>query len=621
VQSSIAERALDFGRLLDRRAFRLLGPVLIAGVATALFYASVDRNNAWAIVTATAAVALLGAVLTLQYGRMMALEEQAQVRTRQLEAFTDVVTALNSSASLGSALGPAVDRLRTALRADAIAVWLPYADSDGNSVLVEERGLPAPERDQELLETIKRGMGLSGDAVLRCEGSVPGRPGSAHLFTVRMGGDNGHGAYFSVIRWTTPLSEPEAAIVTAIGTDVGNSLRSVRMVSDARKLSDRDPVTGLVNHRSVYQRLHAELERHKQAEKPLSILLMDLDNFKLFNDTYGHGAGDEVLKRVSGVLQRSCREGDVVARYGADEFMVLLPQTPLKEAIRCAERIQGALARERFRCQNSASLPIGFSYGIAVCPDDATDVLELVATADANLYESKSQGGNRITAKGASTTDSTLVYVKGYDLFRAMVTAIDNKDGYTRKHSEEVTEYSVAIARAMELPEEEIQTIQLSGILHDIGKIGVPDAILRKPGKLTDEEFHVMQQHPVFGALIVGSMPGMDQVVLGVRHHHERYDGRGYPDRLAGEQIPLIGRIMAIADAFSAMTTTRPYRKGMTEREALVEIRCGLGTQFDPKLGEVFIRLRETRLADQEQSAAKPRRFRAREEALAAADS
>jgi HD-GYP domain-containing protein (c-di-GMP phosphodiesterase class II) len=219
--------------------------------------------------------------------------------------------------------------------------------------------------------------------------------------------------------------------------------------------------------------------------------------------------------------------------------------------------------------------------------------MELVSTADANLYQSKTNGGNQITARGTTPTDNSLVYVKGFDLFRAMVAAIDNKDGYTRKHSEEVTAYSLEIAKAMQLGDDMLQTIQVSGLLHDVGKIGVPDHILRKPGHLSDDEFQVMQQHPVFGALIVGAIPGMEQVVLGVRHHHERFDGRGYPDRLGGDQIPLIGRIMAVGDAYSAMRTTRPYRKGLTERQALAEIQKGLGTQFDPEIGALFIKIRE----------------------------
>jgi HD-GYP domain-containing protein (c-di-GMP phosphodiesterase class II) len=167
-----------------------------------------------------------------------------------------------------------------------------------------------------------------------------------------------------------------------------------------------------------------------------------------------------------------------------------------------------------------------------------------------------------------------------------------------------------------------LQTVQLAGILHDVGKIGVPDHILRKPGHLTEEEFEVMRQHPVFGALIVGAMPGMEEVVHGVRHHHERWDGRGYPDRLAGDAIPLIGRLMAVGDAYSAMTTSRPYRKGLTERQALKEINAGLGTQFDPEIGALFMRLREAKLAEAGGATPRPRAARTKpapEHATAAA--
>jgi diguanylate cyclase (GGDEF)-like protein len=462
-------------------------------------------------------------------------------------------------------------------------------------LLVENLGLPDAERHAELLGQVQEAMRGGGQVVCH-QVQLPGAGDPNRKLSavaVRMGRDGEDFGRLMLAKLAGEFSEEEVAILRAIGSDIGGALRSVRLISEARRLADRDPVTGLHNHRSVYQRLHSELERHERIGKPMAVLMMDLDNFKLFNDTYGHPAGDEVLKRVAMILRRSCRDADTVARYGGDEFMVLLSETNLRAAIRCAERIQSVLAKERFRCQNSATLPIGFSYGISVYPDDAKDVQELVTIADSNLYQSKTQGGNQITARGSSVTDNTLVHVKGFDLFRAMVQAIDNKDGYTKRHSEEVTEYSLEIARAMNLGEEMLQTLQLSCILHDVGKIGVPDHILRKPGHLTDDEFQVMQQHPVFGALIVGAMPGMEEVVHGVRHHHERYDGAGYPDRLAGTNIPLMGRIMAVADAYSAMTTTRPYRKGLTERQALQQVLKGLGTQFDPEIGELFIKLRE----------------------------
>jgi diguanylate cyclase (GGDEF)-like protein len=577
-------------------------------VATALLFASIDRTQPWSVASALLGIVLLGAVLTRQMGEILSLEERLGERVDQLSMVGDIIGALNSGGHVGGTLATALDRLLPAMKADAGAIWLPAADGSGVLTLVEQRNMPADAGGDEFLSRLAHRADASPTLVVRHLDEVPGQPEPGRpvsCLTVRMAREGETGLVF-LARWNDQWDEMDADIVGAVGVDIGGALRSVRMISEARKLADRDPVTGLLNHRSAYKRLHQEVERHQAAGKSMAVLMMDLDNFKLFNDTYGHPAGDEVLKRVAGILRKSCREVDIVARYGGDEFIVLLPETSPKMAVKSAEKIQAALGKERFRCEDSCPLPIGFSYGVSVFPEDAREVQDLVAIADANLYQSKTAGGNRITARGASTTDSTLVYVKGFDLFRAMVAAIDNKDGYTRQHSEEVTTYSLEIAKALKLGDDLLQTIQLSGILHDVGKIGVPDAVLRKPGKLTDEEFDMMKQHPVFGALIVGAMPGMEEVVLGVRHHHERWDGRGYPDKLAGEGIPLIGRIMAIADAFSAMTTHRPYRKALSERQALTEVRCGLGTQFDPTIGALFVQLREERLTSEKRPA--PRR-------------
>jgi diguanylate cyclase (GGDEF)-like protein len=610
-----AKRGPFLSRVLSSSAARIVVPVMLVGAANTLLFAGIDRSQPWSIVSAVLGMALLGTVLTRQLGRIMALEARVSSGSRQLSVVSEVVSALNSSANVGSNLGLAFDKLMSALSVDGGAIWLPTPADNGDMVLVEHRGLPEPERGAELLEEIREAVSSQGEPVVRHGAKVPGQAPNARpaqCLTVRMGTIGENFGYVTLIRWRGAFSEMDASVLSAVGTDIGNALRSIRMVSEARRLADRDPVTGLYNHRSAYQRLHADLERQAEASRPLAVLMMDLDNFKLFNDTYGHPAGDEVLKRVSAVLRRSCREGDTVARYGGDEFIAVLPGAALKQALRCAERIQSAIAKERFRCEDSATLPIGLSYGIAVYPEDSKEAQDLVSIADSNLYQSKAQGGNRITARTNGAAENTLSHVNGFDLFRAMVVAIDNKDGYTRQHSEEVTAYSLQIARAVGLTDEELETIQVSGILHDVGKIGVPDSILRKPGKLTDEEFGVMKQHPNFGALLVGSIPGMEAVVLGVRHHHERYDGRGYPDGLAGPEIPLIGRIMAVADAFSAMTTSRPYRKGLTEKQSLAEIRRNLGTQFDPELGELFARLRE---AGEEAAPKRPRAPRRRKTA------
>ncbi len=589
---------------LSQLEARLLLPVVLAAIANVMLVASIDRSQPWSIASAALGMGLFGAVICRQLGLILRLEMQLAGKNRQLGLVSEIFSALNAGQNVGASLSEAFDKLAPALEVDAAAIWLPSPEDDKKLILVERHGLQ--DEPAEALRIEIEAM-FSDPNVRWAEHASKVLGVTAPALTVRLGrGDEDFG-FLSVIRRDESLSEVDRVMLQAMGATVGAGLRSVRTIREVRKLADRDPVTGLQNHRSVHQRLANEIDRATREQRPVSLLMMDLDNFKLFNDTYGHPAGDEVLKRVSGVLRRTCREEDIVARYGGDEFLIVLPNMDSREAMKCADRLQAAMAKEKFHCEDSARLPLALSFGVASFPEDARDGQELVLMADTHLYRSKSQGGNRITNRNTPLADSVVPAAEKYDLFASMVQAVDNKDGYTRHHSDEVTEYSLALARQLELADDLVQAIRLAGPLHDVGKIGVPDFILRKPGRLSDEEFAVMKQHPVFGSLLVSALPGMEVAVLGVRHHHERFDGRGYPDRLSGEQIPLIGRIMAIADAYSAMTTSRPYRKSLSEREALNEIRRNLGTQFDPELGQLFVRMREEELTLRE-NGAKPKR-------------
>ena len=228
-------------------------------------------------------------------------------------------------------------------------------------------------------------------------------------------------------------------------------------------------------------------------------------------------------------------------------------------------------------------------------PKTATARLELLAAADASLYEAK-RGGAAIPARRNQDQDAReLKKLKeagtggSFGVLDALVTAIDNKDHYTRQHSEDVTQWASLMARQLEYSSETQRAVRIAGLLHDVGKIAVPDAVLRKPGRLNDDEFNIMQQHPVFGALIVKDVPNLPEVLGGIRHHHERFDGKGYPDKLRGEDIPLLGRLLSVPDCFSAMTTDRPYRKALTWSEAFSEIEKGKATQFDPVMADAFL--------------------------------
>ena len=227
------------------------------------------------------------------------------------------------------------------------------------------------------------------------------------------------------------------------------------------------------------------------------------------------------------------------------------------------------------------------SAGVCAFPENAGSVTELLSIAAITLQEARTSGGDAILIAGG--TIDLPAETRTFDVFQGLILAIDGKDRYTKRHSEDVARYAVFLADRLMLDPDLIATIRVSGLLHDVGKIGIPDGILRKPARLTEAEYDIVKQHVALGDMIVRDLPNIELIRAGVRHHHERWDGQGYLDRLEGEQIPLIGRILAVGDAFSAMTTTRPYRKAMSVDEALRRLEDAAGTQLEERLVKAFV--------------------------------
>jgi diguanylate cyclase (GGDEF)-like protein/PAS domain S-box-containing protein len=364
-------------------------------------------------------------------------------------------------------------------------------------------------------------------------------------------------------------------------------VEKARLLVEALEQADRDPLTNLLNHRAFHTRFAQEAERALSAGETLAVLVLDLDNFRFFNDVYGHTVGDEVLRSVAARLRAAGGPGDVLARFGGDEFAMLLRNVRDGSAADVEARLRAELGEFFFRAGPGApSIPLTVSLGAVLLSEDSADRHEALQRADERLLWAKT-GGEREAQRVRAVARERL---QGFSLLDALVTAVDNKDRYTRKHSEDVLTFSVLIARELGLSESEQQTTAVAALLHDVGKIGVPDAILRKPGKLTDEEFDVVKQHPQMGAIIVQAVPGLEGTLDAVRHHHERWDGGGYPSGLRGEETPLMARLMAVADAYSAMTTDRPYRRGMDRQEAFAILDAGAGTQWDADCVRAFQR-------------------------------
>ncbi|BDI33887.1 hypothetical protein CCAX7_59380 [Capsulimonas corticalis] len=400
-------------------------------------------------------------------------------------------------------------------------------------------------------------------------------------------------------RWVevdvVPYRDEKQQIVGTLATNTDISARKALerdrdlALKDAEERADRDPLTNLLNHRTFYKRLDEEANRAQRDGSTLAVVMMDIDNFKFFNDTYGHATGDDVLRHVATRLQALCRQYDCVARFGGDEFALLLPRVGTNTAGEIEARLRAGLENITHLLPNrQAAVPITVSLGASLLPHNAADRRGVVRQADERLRRVKT--GGAIEAEADQVRASMTGRVDGFSMLDALVTAVDNKDRYTRKHSEDVMWYSLMIAEELGLEEKTRHTVAVSALLHDVGKIGIPDAVLRKPGKLTPEEYETVKQHPMMGAIMVGAIAGLEDTLDAVRHHHERWDGDGYPFGLRGAETPLIARLMAVADALSAMTTDRPYRKGMERDRALEILRNGKGTQWDPACVDALLR-------------------------------
>jgi diguanylate cyclase (GGDEF)-like protein/putative nucleotidyltransferase with HDIG domain len=519
--------------------------------------------------------------------------QQLQSLTEQLAGMLELTKAVNTTLQVDQVILATAEHIQRSLQTDAVVVRLLDSTDTGSDHLphqIVHRGL---ELHPEVLHFIQDLAVPTGVEVA----SLPIDPRLSKSSTgIYLQGalhwQNHPIGVVSAIRWGTdrPFDGNEPEMLEGIGVEVGAALENARLYAEAVEAADRDSVTSLYNHRAIHQRLDSEFHRAERQKRPLTIIMMDLNNFKLFNDTYGHPVGDQVLKRVAEVLQSECRKCDILGRYGGDEFIAVLPDTDVPLAMVVAQRLRSRMLMEGFRHKaEENTVPVTLSFGIATYPTDSENRYELVAMADANLYTAKISESGIIGTSETQRAHRELRAEGAFDVLDAMVTAVDNKDRYTRRHSEDVTEYGLWLAEELGLSEETMRVIRVGALLHDVGKIGVPEDVLRKPGRLTDDEYEVMKRHPHLGALIVSSMPGMDAIIDIVRSHHERWDGKGYPDGLVGENIPILGRLLAVADAFSAMTTARPYRKGMQWSNALDEIRANIGTQFDPEMGNAFL--------------------------------
>ncbi|WP_409252391.1 diguanylate cyclase [Bacillus sp. SCS-153A] len=366
-------------------------------------------------------------------------------------------------------------------------------------------------------------------------------------------------------------------------------------LEDRYQKSVTDSLTGIYNSAYFKQKLSEVMKDAAHYNQSMALLFCDIDNFKKLNDHEGHLYGDEVLKQISKVILNHVRTHDIVCRYGGEEFVIIMPNTDAATAKSIAEEVRHMVA---INGHQSILTPITISIGIAVFPQDA-DEENIVHIADQAMYTAKSLGKNRVVAAQDLPSHKKQDYQRKIDdqkwildTIISLTKAVELKDSYTHSHSEMVSKYAGTVASSMGLTDEEVKKISIAGLLHDVGKIGVPDHILNKEGRLTEEEYEIMKTHPVLGYNILACVDELEDTLPYVLYHHERPDGKGYPQGLRSDEIPLGARIIGVVDAFHSMTSERPYRKNPLSLElALEQLRKGQGTQFDHEVVDHFIQI------------------------------
>jgi diguanylate cyclase (GGDEF)-like protein/putative nucleotidyltransferase with HDIG domain len=456
-----------------------------------------------------------------------------------------------------------------------------------------------------------------------------------------------HGVLYVESATAVEFTDEEILLLRTLADLIAGALHNAYSFQKAQEQAITDGLTGVKTHRFFMEALSAEWKRSTRAGRAFALVLMDLDRFKFVNDFYGHLEGDLVLQRVGHILETNCRRSDVVARYGGDEFVILMPETNMEHARQLATKLRGWVSADPLLREKNISA----SFGIACYPLHGSSPQELIQVADASMYLSKHQGGNavstadhfdpneakkwkrdvleaylgvtlkRLFATGPEAFEEIYSRLKQFteslastemagakpaasgssagpqalpqavlDTVTSLAFAIDAKDHYTQGHSQKVSAYAALIAEALNMNDAEIEEIRLGGVLHDIGKVAIPENILNKSGPLNPEEWETMKSHVRFGAKILDPLAPLARIREMVLHHHEFFDGSGYPDSLAGQNIPLGARIIAVADAYDTITSDRTYKKGRSSPEALAELERCANAQFDGAIVEAFVR-------------------------------
>ena len=577
--------------------------------------------------------------IALENARLFAEEQK---KSRQLSLLNNISSHAISTLNPDEMISKIAEELENSLSYDHIGI--ATLDYSAKELVVQAE---AGRRREARGRRIALGEGLVGQvarsgqmAAVREINSTSPRPilpGSVSAIALPITyADQLLGVLYSESSEACDFSEEETLLLRTLADLFAGALHNALAFQKAQEQAITDGLTGVKTHRFLMEALSAEWKRATRVGRPFSLVLLDLDRFKFVNDFYGHLEGDTVLQRIAHILEQNCRRSDVVARYGGDEFVILMPETSVEQARQLAGKLRGFVGADALLHDKN----ITASFGIATFPVHGSTPQELIQVADSSMYISKHHGGNAVSTSELGDADKmnqrkrdVLEAYLGVTLKRQFATgpqafeeisrqiehfsrslgeerqpdsaeelpaaivetmsslalAVDAKGQCTQGHSPKVAAYAGLLAQAAGFSAADVDQVRLGGLLHDVGKVGIPESILNKAGPLDAAEWETMKEHPMLGARLLEPLPPLDRVREMVLHHHEFFDGSGYPDRLEGEQIPLGARIMTIADAYDTITSERGYKKAQSAEHALAELERCAGQQFDPELVRLFL--------------------------------
>lgn len=577
--------------------------------------------------------------IALENARLFAEEQK---KSRHLTLLNKISEHAIATLDPEQILAKVAEEIEQALPYDHIGIGeLDYATKE---VVVK---VEAGKRQEAVGRRIPIGEGLIGHVARTANVAIVRQVNSTSLRPVLPGSASGIalpvkcaedllGVLYLESSEPSEFTDEEIQLLRTLADLFAGALHNARNFQKAQEQAITDGLTGVKTHRFLMEALSSEWKRSTRSSRPFSLVLMDLDRFKFVNDFYGHLEGDVVLQRVGLILEQNCRRSDIVARYGGDEFVILMPETNVEQARQIAGKLRSWVAADPLLRDKN----ITASFGIACFPIHGSTPQELLQVADASMYLSKHQGGNAVfTAErrepgdgsdwkrdvleaylgvmlhrqfttGPAAFDEICQKIRQFsqslndrgqapcferlpavvmDAMASLAYAVDAKDQYTQGHSKKVSTYAGLIAQAAGLKPIEVEEVKLGALLHDVGKVGIPEDILNKAGPLDAEEWDTMKSHTILGWQLLEPLLTLRNVREMIKHHHEFFDGSGYPDQLERDRIPLGARIIAVADAYDTITSPRVYKRARGVEAALSEIERCAGAQFDPNLVSLFL--------------------------------